>query len=92
MTQDTGVSSELGTRHRAALGMSENSDAVVVVVSEETGNMSLAINGHLTRNYTKDTLTAALKKELIVAEQESDKKLGISSLKIPHITIKKKEK
>ena len=92
LTQDTGVSSELGTRHRAALGMSENSDAVVVVVSEETGNMSLAINGHLTRNYTKDTLTAALKKELIVAEQESDKKLGISSLKIPHITIKKKEK
>ena len=40
----------------AAIGMSENSDAVVVVVSEETGQISIACNGVLTRNYTRDTL------------------------------------
>ena len=51
LTQNTHLSRELGTRHRAAVGMSENSDAVVVVVSEETGNISLAVNGELRRGF-----------------------------------------
>ena len=68
LTQNTDISSELGTRHRAAIGLSEATDAVVVVVSEETGNISLAHKGRLTRNYTKETLIAALE-QLLVEEQ-----------------------
>lgn len=60
LTKSDRVSIDLGTRHRAAIGMSENSDAVVVVVSEETGQISVAVNGVLTRNYTRETLKSAL--------------------------------
>lgn len=65
LTSSDDVSAELGTRHRAALGMSENSDAVVVVVSEETGQISIAIGGRLTRNYNRVSLSEALERELI---------------------------
>ena len=56
LTKSDKVSLDLGTRHRAAIGISENSDAVVVVVSEETAQVSIAVNGVLTRNYTRETL------------------------------------
>lgn len=56
---------DLGTRHRAGIGMSENSDAVVVIVSEETGTISVALDGKLKRGYDRDTLAAELESLLI---------------------------
>ncbi len=64
LTSNTNLSRDLGTRHRAALGISEASDAIVVVVSEETGKISIAINGSLTRNLTETSLKTALGKAL----------------------------
>ncbi|MBO5648690.1 MAG: diadenylate cyclase CdaA [Clostridia bacterium] len=56
---------DLGTRHRAGIGMSENSDAVVVIVSEETGTISVAVDGKLKRGYDASTLVAELESLLI---------------------------
>ena len=64
------ISRELGTRHRAALGMSENSDAVVVIVSEETGSISVAIGGMLKRHLKPETLENLLRNELLPREED----------------------
>ena len=60
LTEKRGLSKELGTRHRAAIGMSESSDALILVVSEETGTISIAENGKLSRKLDEEKLTEKL--------------------------------
>ncbi len=73
LTENPYLSKELGTRHRAALGISENSDSVAIVVSEETGKISVALDGDLTRNLTVETLKKALIKTLKINRHEKRK-------------------
>lgn len=69
LTANNNLNSQLGTRHRAAIGMSEKSDAVVLVVSEETGNISIAVNGRITRDYNSVTLKEELYLALLKTEE-----------------------
>ncbi|MBE6911660.1 MAG: TIGR00159 family protein [Ruminococcaceae bacterium] len=73
LSGNTDLSKQLGMRHRAGVGMSENSDAVVVVVSEETGAISVAIGGMLKRHLAAETLEKILKNELIPNSEETEK-------------------
>ncbi len=67
------IARDLGTRHRAGVGMSENSDAVVVILSEETGNISVATGGNLERDFTPESLRVKLSNELLpTVKKESE--------------------
>lgn len=61
LTENSGLSTELGTRHRAAIGLSEQCDALIVVVSEETGTISVAENGRMVRHLDEQTLAAKIR-------------------------------
>ncbi len=74
LSKNVNLSRDLGMRHRAGIGMSENSDAVVVIVSEETGSISVAIGGMLKRHLKPETLENLLRNELLPQEDsELDK-------------------
>ena len=73
MTSRVDIDSELGTRHRAAIGTTEVNDAIVVIVSEETGKISLSIDGELERGFTYSTLRAKLEDILIPKDSAAHK-------------------
>ncbi len=81
------VNKKLGSRHRAAIGMSENSDAIIIVVSEETGAISVAENGLLTSGFTRNRLNQLLKSRLI--ESDEDSVLAKATNYISHIAKRK---
>ena len=88
LTQNLNFSKELGTRHRAAIGISEVADCIAIVVSEETGTISMAIDGKIKRDYTPTTLRGDIDKLL-----ESDKPSENTKSKKDKIfprTVKKK--
>lgn len=93
LTQSQAFSSALGTRHRAAIGMTENSDAVVLVVSEETGNISIVCNGEIIRNYNSVTAAADLRTKLIDSELEmkDNKIISIFKRLFPFLDKNKKK-
>lgn len=73
MSGNVNISKELGMRHRAGIGVSERSDAVVAIVSEETGAISVAVGGMLKRHLAPDTLERLLRNELMPLENEEEK-------------------
>ena len=92
LSQNASLSSDLGMRHRAGIGMSEHSDAVVVIVSEETGSISVAMDGMLKRHLTPEMLEKILRTELL-PDTEGEQRRGragfVASLK--SIRVKKND-
>lgn len=77
LSSTTELSKDLGTRHRAAIGLTEETDAIVVVVSEETGTISLAVNGTLERPLSPEDLRRRLEAELDLShDSEKEKEIG----------------
>ena len=71
LSESSHLSADLGTRHRAGVGLSENTDAVVVIVSEETGTISVAVGGMLKRHLAPQTLERLLHNELVGKDEDN---------------------
>lgn len=83
LSSNTNISRELGMRHRAGIGTTEHTDAVVVICSEETGSISVAVNGTLRRHLAPETLRRTLRNELLPKGQQDEKgqgKLNLNAL------------
>lgn len=81
LTQRTNLSKDLGMRHRAGIGLSEESDAVIIVVSEETGAISAAMDGMLKRHLSGEALDKLLRSELIREEDSTEKHGPIDNIR-----------
>lgn len=92
LSQNASLSSDLGMRHRAGIGMSEHSDAVVVIVSEETGSISVAMDGMLKRHLTPEMLEKILRTELL-PDTEGEQKRGLAGFvaSLKSIRVKKND-
>jgi len=82
LSSNMNLSKELGMRHRAGIGISEQTDAVVVIVSEESGAISVAIDGMLKRHLSRETTETILRKELVPDEAEIEKKSIFERFKV----------
>ena len=91
LTHSTNLSKDLGMRHRAGIGLSEQSDAVVVIVSEETGSISVAVEGMLKRHVSASTLEKLLRSELISDEDDKPRNNLAATVK-KYLKVKKDEK
>ena len=80
LSSNVNLSRDLGMRHRAGIGLSEHSDAVVAIVSEESGAVSVAVDGMLKRHLTSETFERILRNELIPDEQKVKKKTSITDI------------
>ena len=82
LSKNVNLSRDLGMRHRAGIGMSENSDAVVVIVSEESGSISVAVGGMLKRHLKPETLENLLRNELLPQDEldEDKQKFNLSGV------------
>ena len=88
LTSNSNLSKDLGMRHRAGIGMSEHSDAVIVIVSEETGSVSVAVDGMLKRHLSADTCEKLLRNELIT-DQGSKSSSWLTNLLRVKINVEK---
>ena len=77
LSENTRISADLGTRHRAGLGISEATDAVTIIVSEETGTISVAVGGMLKRHLAPQTLERLLRNELCPEEPEKKPNIAV---------------
>ena len=82
MSGNVNISRELGMRHRAGIGISESSDAVVAIVSEETGSISVAVGGMLKRHLAPETLDRLLRNELLPEPEEPKKNFNVKSFSL----------
>lgn len=90
LSKNVNLSRDLGMRHRAGIGMSENSDAVVVLVSEETGSISVAVGGMLKRHLMTETLEQLLRNELL-PQPEEDEENGKKRRGLKGLLVKEKK-
>ena len=88
LSDNVNLSRDLGMRHRAGIGMSEHSDAVVAIVSEETGSISVAVGGMLKRHLAPETLDRLLRNELM--PEEDAKNFNVKNLSLNNLFKRKK--
>ena len=81
LSNNLDLGKDMGTRHRACLGIAENSDAIAIVVSEETGIISMAKNGVLIRHFDRQTLYTRLVDEMIPKEAAAEKSRGLDTIR-----------